>query len=60
MLLNVALHDADTSVMGYLEKTSGEGRGALVRFADDRYVMSKSVEGILGLVEVVDAALAGS
>ena len=60
MLLNVALHEADAFVMAYLEETSGDGRGALVRFADDMYVMSKSVEGVLELVEAVDMALAGS
>ena len=60
MLLNVALHDADSSVESYLKETSGDRRGALVRFADDMYVMSKSVEGILGLVDAVDIALAGS
>ncbi|MCY3660077.1 MAG: hypothetical protein OXG36_13795, partial [Caldilineaceae bacterium] len=60
MLLNVALHEADTSVKQYLDSTIGGMRGALVRFADDMYVMSKSREGILELVEVVDAALASS
>ena len=60
MLLNVALHDADTSMMRFLDATSGDDRGALVRFADDMYVMSKSIEGVLGLVEAVDMALAGS
>ena len=60
MLLNVALHDADTSIMTFLEERSGDSRGALVRFADDMYVMSKSVEGVLGLLEAVDIALAGS
>ena len=60
MLLNVALDGADTSVMKFLKGTSGDDRAALVRFADDMYVMSKSTKGLLGLVEAVDIALAGS
>ena len=60
MLLNVALHEADETVMEYLEGTSGDSRGAFVRFADDMYVMSRSVEGVLKLVEAVDMALAGT
>ena len=60
MLLNVALHEADEATMDYLKDTAGDSRGALVRFADDMYVMSRSVEGLLELVEAVDIALAGT
>ena len=45
--------------MRYLQDSAGSDRGAVVRFADDIYVMSKSAEGVLELVEAMDVALAG-
>ena len=59
MLLNVALLDADRIIGRYLRGTSGESRGAIVRFADDMYVLSHSREGLLSLIEVVHGALSG-
>ena len=60
VLLNVALLEADREVGRYLTDTEGESRGAVVRFADDMYVLSRSVAGVLGLIEVVDGALSGT
>ena len=59
MLLNVALREADRAIGRYLEWTSGERRGAIVRFADDMYVLSRSSGGLLSLVEAVHSALSG-
>ena len=60
VLLNVALLNADRQVERYLMETEGESRGAVVRFADDMYVLSRSVPGVLALVEVVHGALSGT
>ncbi len=57
ILLNVATHRADQSILKFLKDSSGPCRSALVRFSDDMYVMSKSVEGVLALVEAVNIAL---
>ena len=59
-LLNVALHSADEAVKTFLERTTGERRGAIVRFADDIYVFSRSIEGVLDLIEAVHVALSGN
>ena len=59
LLLNVALLEADRAVERYLTDTEGERRGAIVRFADDMYVLSRSVSGVLALIEVVHGALSG-
>ena len=59
LLLNVALLEADQAIGRYLDQTSGERRGAIVRFADDMYVLSKSAGGLLSLVEAVHGALSG-
>ena len=59
VLLNVALLEADRVIGDYLERTSEEGRGAIVRFADDMYVLSRSTDGLLSLVEAVHGALSG-
>lgn len=59
MLLNVAFLEPDREIGRYLNATSGEGRGAIVRFADDMYVLSRSSEGLLSLIEVVHGALSG-
>ena len=60
VLLNVALLDADRVIGDYLKEASGERRGAIVRFADDMYVLSRSSEGLLSLVEAVHGALSGA
>ena len=60
VLLNVALLEADRAIGAYLEQTSGEERGAIVRFADDMYVLSRSSDGLLSLVEAVHGALSGA
>ena len=60
VLLNVALLKADRAISDYLEQTSGEERGAIVRFADDMYVMSRSSGGLLALVDAVHGALSGT
>ena len=60
VLLNVALLEADRVIGDYLKRASGEGRGAIVRFADDMYVLSRSSDGLLSLVEAVHGALSGA
>ena len=57
MLLNVALIEADRKVEHYLENTSGNKRAAILRFADDMYVLSRSSEGLFSLIEAVHGAL---
>lgn len=59
VLLNVALLEADRMIGNYLNQTSGEERGAIVRFADDMYVLSRSSGGLLSLIEAVHGALSG-
>ncbi len=59
MLFNVALLEADRSIYSYLKSTSGEKRGAIIRFADDMYVLSQSPGGLLSLIEAVHGALSG-
>lgn len=53
MLLNVALHNMDQSVLEYLEEQCPEQRGAFGRFADDMVVMSSSFRGLIDLIEAV-------
>ena len=60
ILLNVVFLEPDRVIGDYLERTSGEGRGAIVRFADDMYVLSRSSDGLLSLVEAVHGALSGA
>ena len=60
VLLNVALQPADQAIGNYLKGTSGEERGAIVRFADDMFVLSRSSRGLLSLIEVVHGALSGA
>ena len=60
VLLNVALREADQEVAQYLKETEGEQRGAIVRFADDMYVLSRSALGVLSLIEAVHGALSGT
>lgn len=66
MLLNVALHEMDRSVLAYLQERSPDSRGAFVRFADDMVVLSRSPRALMdligavwrGLADDVDATLA--
>lgn len=58
MLLNVALHDTDQSVLEYLKKQRLEQPGAFVRFADDMVVLSRSPRGLMDLIEAVWRGLA--
>ena len=61
MLLNVALHDTDRSVVDYLEclrKQPADRRGAFLRFADDMIVLSRSARGLMDLIEAVWRGLA--
>lgn len=60
MLLNVALCEADREIESYLVGTSGNERGAIVRFADEMYVLSRSSHGLLSLIEAVHGALSGN
>ena len=56
-LLNVVLHRADKDAYEYLMEVPGDGRGAVVRFADDMYVLSRSAEGLFRLIDVVWGAV---
>ena len=60
MLLNVALLEADREIAHYLDRTSGNERGAILRFADDMYVLSRSSRGLFALIEAVHGALSGN
>ena len=60
VLLNVVLLEADRAIADYLKQTSGDECGAIVRFADDMYVLSRSSGGLLSLIEVVHGALSGT
>ena len=60
VLFNVALLEADRAICDYLGRTSAEQRGAIVRFADDMYVLSRSSDGLLSLIQAVHVALSGS
>ena len=55
ILLNVALNAADGSVCRYLLKHRD---GAMVRFADDIFVLAQSADGLLDLMEAVWQGLA--
>ena len=59
LLLNVVLHRADKVVFDYLGRTRGDFRGAVVRFADDMYLMARSSGGLLRLVDTVWGAIEG-
>ena len=60
LLLNVALHSTDVGVLQYLQRQRGERRGAIVRFADDMCVFSRSISGLLDLIDQVWRALSDS
>lgn len=53
VLLNAVLLPFDRSIKRHLDRTRGSYRGAILRFADDMYVFSRSPEGVLALMEVV-------
>ena len=57
LLLNVVLHRVDKAAHGYLMATLGKDRGAVVRFADDMYLLSRSAEGLFRLIDVVWGAV---
>lgn len=57
VLLNVTLHPTDLGIFAYLEQSAAEERGALLRFADDMYVFSRSTVGLLKLMEIVSREL---
>ena len=59
MLLNVAFYSVDRAILDYLNLRDGNQRGAIVRFADDMYVLSRSTRGLLDLIEEVWCGLAG-
>ncbi len=58
-LMNVVLHAADSELLGKLERGEGSDRRAVLRFADDMTLFSRSVNGLLGLVDDVWGVLAG-
>lgn len=53
ILLNAVLFPSDRGIKHYLDRTRGGDRGAILRFADDMYVFSRSPDGVLALMEVV-------
>ena len=57
LLLNVVLHRVDKAVCDYLAGTRGMDRGAVVRFADDMYLMAPSPEGLFRLIDMVWGAV---
>ncbi len=59
LLLNVVLHRVDSMALEYLQDAHGQFRGAVVRFADDMYLMARSPEGIFRLIDVVWGAIEG-
>ena len=60
VLLNAALHSTDKRILQYLRTREGDQRGAVVRFADDMYLLSKSSQGLLDLIDEVWRGLTGS
>lgn len=61
LLLNVCLHESDQVVYHYLaEEARRKQPAAVVRFADDMYLMASSAESLFGLVDVVWGAVEGT
>ncbi len=58
-LMNVLLHSADSELLAKLKGREGPDRSAILRFADDMYLLSRSVNGLIGLIDDVWRALAG-
>ena len=57
ILLNVVLHSADSQILQYLRSREGDLRGAFLRFADDMTVLSRSLDGLFGLIDEVWRAI---
>ena len=60
LLLNVVMHRADQAVFNYLVDARAKHRGAVVRFADDMYLMARSSKGLFRLIDVVWGAVEGT
>ncbi|RJO65129.1 MAG: hypothetical protein C4523_16705 [Myxococcales bacterium] len=60
ILLNAALYSTDQVVSQYLSSQEANRRGAIVRFADDMIVLSRSPRGLLDLIEAAWHGLAGN
>ena len=58
LLMNAVLHTADSELMEKLKAREGPERSAVLRFADDMYLLSKSADGLIGLIDDVWRALA--
>lgn len=59
LLMNVALNRADRTVMQYLVDSDAASRGAIIRFADDMVIFSRSVHGLLCLIDTLWGGIAG-
>lgn len=59
MLLNAALHSADSKVMNYLRLQNSDSQGAFLRFADDMTLLSRSPSGLYDLIEAVWRGVSG-
>ncbi len=57
IFLNVVLHSADSQVLQYLRSQEEDRRGAFLRFADDMTVLSRSPDGLFGLIDEVWRAI---
>ena len=58
-LMNVLLHSADRDLLAKLKGREGPDRSAVLRFADDMYLLSRSANGLIGLIDDVWRVLAG-
>ena len=59
VLMNVLLHSADSELLAKLKGRQGPERGAVLRFADDMYLLSRSASGLIGLIDDAWGGLAG-
>ncbi len=59
LLMNVLLHAGDSELLTSLEAREGRDRSAFLRFADDMYVLSRSANGLVDLIDDVWRALVG-
>ncbi len=57
LLMNVLLHSADGELLAKLKDRQGASRSAILRFADDMYLLSRSASGLVGLIDDVWSAL---
>ena len=53
ILFNAALNKADCALLAQVSASKGEKRSAIVRFADDYYLLSRSTLGLFSLIEAV-------